>query len=35
MKAIVKYGEGPGEVDYREINEPICGYRDVKIEIKA
>ncbi len=35
MKAIVKYGELPGQVDYREIEEPVCGYRDVKIEIKA
>lgn len=35
MKAIVKYGEAPGQVDYREIPEPQCGYRDVKIAVKA
>lgn len=35
MKAIVKYGEMPGQVDYREIPEPQCGYRDVKIAVKA
>ena len=35
MKAVVKYGELPGQVDYRDILEPICKDEDVKIEIRA
>ena len=35
MKAIVKYGELPGEVDLREIEEPACADNEVKIEVRA
>ena len=35
MKAIVKYGQAAGEVALREIPEPICGKKEVKIEVKA
>ncbi|MDO4291933.1 MAG: zinc-binding dehydrogenase [Eubacteriales bacterium] len=35
MKAIVKYGELPGQVDCRDIPEPVCGAYEVKIEVKA
>ena len=35
MKAIVKYGQAAGEVALREIPEPVCGKKEVKIEVKA
>ncbi len=35
MKAIVKYGEGAGEVSLREVPEPVCQKNQVKIEVKA
>ena len=35
MKAIVKYGKEPGEVDLLDIPEPVCGGRQVKIAVRA
>lgn len=35
MKAIVKYSEGEGNVELREVPEPQCGPGQVKIEVKA
>ena len=35
MKAIVKYGDLPGQVDFRDIPEPVCTDTDIKIEVQA
>jgi L-iditol 2-dehydrogenase len=35
MKAVVKYAPGPGNVDLRDVPEPIPGPGEVKIEVKA
>lgn len=35
MKAIIKYGDLPEEVDLCEIDEPVCSAQDIKIEVKA
>src|SRR6516162_5801033 len=33
MKALVKYAKGEGNVDVREVEEPLCGDDQVKLEI--
>jgi|SRR5579862_678137 len=33
MKALVKYAGGDGNVDIRDVKEPICGDSEVKLEI--
>jgi L-iditol 2-dehydrogenase len=33
MKALVKYASGEGNVDIREVEEPVCGDSQVKLEI--
>ncbi|MCL1817624.1 MAG: zinc-binding dehydrogenase [Spirochaetaceae bacterium] len=33
MKALVKTARGPGNLEIRDMPEPVCGDRDVKIEI--
>jgi L-iditol 2-dehydrogenase len=33
MKALVKTARGPGNLEIRDVPEPVCGDRDVKIEI--
>jgi L-iditol 2-dehydrogenase len=35
MKALVKYAKGPGNIVLRDIDEPVCGPTQVKIEVKA
>ncbi|MDR2588392.1 MAG: zinc-binding dehydrogenase [Spirochaetales bacterium] len=35
MKALVKTARGPGNLEVRDMPEPVCGERDVKIEIAA
>jgi L-iditol 2-dehydrogenase len=35
MKALVKTARGPGNLEIREVPEPVCGNRGVKIEIAA
>ena len=35
MKAIVKYGDAPGEVGLAEVNRPVCGPYDVRISVRA
>lgn len=35
MKAVVKYSEGEGNIEVREVEEPQCGPGQVKIEVKA
>jgi L-iditol 2-dehydrogenase len=35
MKAIVKYTEGEGNIEVRDVEEPQCGPGQVKIEVKA
>ncbi|MDR1625426.1 MAG: zinc-binding dehydrogenase [Spirochaetia bacterium] len=35
MKALVKTARGPGNLEIREVPEPACGDRGVKIEIEA
>jgi L-iditol 2-dehydrogenase len=35
MKALVKMARGPGNLEIRDMPEPVCGDRDVKIEIAA
>jgi L-iditol 2-dehydrogenase len=33
MKALVKYAPGPGNVEVREVDEPVCGPSQVKVEV--
>ena len=33
MKALVKYARGDGNVDLRDVEEPLCGENQVKIEV--
>ncbi|MBS1858931.1 MAG: alcohol dehydrogenase catalytic domain-containing protein [Acidobacteria bacterium] len=33
MKALVKFAPGPGNLDILEVDEPVCGPREVKVEI--
>jgi L-iditol 2-dehydrogenase len=33
MKALVKFAPGPGNVEVREVDEPVCGPSQVKIEV--
>ncbi|MCL5744198.1 MAG: alcohol dehydrogenase catalytic domain-containing protein [Acidobacteria bacterium] len=33
MKALVKYARGEGNVDIRDVEEPLCGENQVKIEV--
>ncbi len=33
MRALVKYARGEGNVDIRDVEEPVCGDRQVKIEV--
>src|SRR6266545_2906298 len=33
MRAVVKYAPGDGNVDIREVDEPVCGDDQAKIEI--
>jgi len=33
MKALVKYARGDGNVDIRDVEEPLCGENQVKIEV--
>lgn len=33
MKALIKYAAGPGHVDVREVDEPVCRDDQVKIEV--
>lgn len=33
MKALVKYAAGPGNVEVREVDEPVCGPLQVKVEV--
>jgi len=33
MKALVKFAKGPGNVELREVEEPICGPDQVKLEV--
>ena len=33
MKALVKYARGEGNVDIRDVEEPLCGENKVKIEV--
>ncbi|MDE3166462.1 MAG: alcohol dehydrogenase catalytic domain-containing protein [Acidobacteriota bacterium] len=33
MKALVKFAPGPGNLDILDVDEPICGPRQVKVEI--
>jgi L-iditol 2-dehydrogenase len=35
MKALVKTARGPGNLELRDVPEPVCGDRGVKIEIAA
>jgi L-iditol 2-dehydrogenase len=35
MKALVKTARGPGSLEIRDVPEPVCGDRGVKIEIAA
>lgn len=35
MKALVKYADSAGAIGLRDIPEPVCGRKDVKIEIKS
>ena len=35
MKALVKYGNNPGEVEIREVGVPEIGCDDVLLEVKA
>ena len=35
MKALVKFGEGSGQIGLRDIEEPVCGTNQIKIEVKA
>ena len=35
MKAVVKYAIGPGNVELRDVPEPVPGSDEVKIEVKA
>ena len=33
MKAVVKYAPGPGNIDVLDVDEPVCGANQVKVEI--
>jgi L-iditol 2-dehydrogenase len=33
MKALVKYARGEGNVDIREVDEPVCGDHQVKLQV--
>ena len=33
MKAVVKYAPGPGNIDVLDVDEPVCGADQVKVEI--
>lgn len=33
MKALVKFAPGPGNVEVREVDEPVCGPSQVKVEV--
>src|SRR5829696_9727559 len=33
MKALIKYAAGPGHVEVREVDEPVCRDDQVKIEV--
>jgi L-iditol 2-dehydrogenase len=35
MKAVVKYARGPGNIELRDVPEPVPGPDEVKIEVKA
>lgn len=35
MQALMKFGEGSGEIGLRDIEEPVCGKNQIKIEVKA
>ena len=35
MKALVKTARGPGNLEIRDMPEPVCGDRDVKIQVVA
>ena len=35
MKALVKTARGPGNLEIREVPEPVCGEKGVKIEVAA
>ncbi len=35
MEAVVKFAQGPGNVEYRHVLEPIAGPNQVKVEVKA
>ncbi len=35
MKAIVKYTAGKGNVEIRDVAEPVPGAQQVKVEVKA
>jgi L-iditol 2-dehydrogenase len=35
MKALVKFSNSPGDLEIREIKEPVCSPREVKVEVKA
>jgi L-iditol 2-dehydrogenase len=33
MTAVVKYAPGPGNIDVLDVDEPVCGANQVKVEI--
>ena len=33
MKALVKFAPGPGNVDILDVDEPVCGPSQVKVEV--
>lgn len=35
MRAVVKYDEGEGNMELRDVPEPVCGDNDVKIKVMA
>lgn len=35
MKAVVKFSKGYGNIEVREVADPVCGDDEVKIEVKA